>query len=90
MIEVLKFAWLRTENNEARAWLESGWQFLSWFQDGVGDTPIHILSKTPGQIPPRQLAAYMKEQNRWLELISAEGEILSRECARFKQAYTKR
>jgi hypothetical protein len=90
MVEVLKFAWLRTKNDEARTWLESGWQFLSWFQDGVGDTPINVLSKTPAQIPPRQLAAYMKDQNRWLEIVSAESEILARECAHFKQVHSNR
>jgi hypothetical protein len=89
MIDVLKLTWLQAKSDHARNWVETGWQFLSWFQDGVGQTPIRVLSKTPQNIPARQLVEYMEDQDRWLKLVFAEREVLAREIERFKAAHSK-
>jgi hypothetical protein len=81
MKDVIQFSWL---TEKFRNWLETGWLLLSWFQPGVGQIPINILTKS-SKIPPKQLGQYTTEQQRWLNLIFAETEVLEREFARFKQ-----
>lgn len=84
--KVIKLAWLQTESEELRSWLEAGWYFLSWFQEGVGQIPINLRGKTPSTIPARQLSAFNNERSRWLDLIISEGEVLTRERDRLKKA----
>ena len=45
MKQVLQQYWLQTTSAQIRKWLEDGWVFLAWFQDGVGPIPIDISSK---------------------------------------------
>ena len=75
---MIKKAWLKTNSDEFRDWLEGGWLFVSWFQDGVGQTPINIQTRGKS-VPPRQLGALLSEQNRWLELVLAEQGTLARD-----------
>jgi hypothetical protein len=69
--------------------LEDGWLLLSWFQDGVGQTPIDAREKGAKNISPRQLGVPLREKNDWLEAVLAEQEALIRALDRFKEAHAK-
>jgi len=86
MKQVLQQYWLQTASAQIRKWLEDGWVFLAWFQDGVGPIPIDISSKVRSNVPAKQLGQYKKIQNQWLELVIAEWGVLQQEVDRFKQA----
>jgi hypothetical protein len=87
MKEVLRHYWLQTTSEQTRKWLEDGWVFLAWFQDGVGPIPIDISSKVSKNVPTKQLARYMKVQNQWLDLVMGEWRVLQHEVDCFKQAH---
>jgi NDP-sugar pyrophosphorylase family protein len=86
MKQVLQQYWLQTTSAQIRKWLQDGWVFLAWFQDGVGPIPIDISSKVRSNVPAKQLGQYKKIQNQWLELVMAEWGVLQQEVDRFKQA----
>lgn len=60
MKQVLQQYWLQTTSAQIRKWLEDGWVFLAWFQDGVGPIPIDISSKVRSNVPAKQLGQYKK------------------------------
>ncbi|MGA8697671.1 MAG: hypothetical protein WB689_28325 [Xanthobacteraceae bacterium] len=60
MEQVLQQYWLQTTSAQIRKWLEDGWVFLAWFQDGVGPIPIDISSKVRSNVPAKQLGQYKK------------------------------
>jgi hypothetical protein len=60
MKQVLQQYWLQTTSAQIRKWLEDGWVFLAWFQDGVGPIPIDISSKVRSNVPAKQLGRYKK------------------------------
>ena len=84
MVEIFKLSWLRAPTDETRNWIETGWAFLPFFQDGVGNTPISL--RIPKNTPVDEYVELSKTRDRWLELVLAESEILARERDCFKKA----
>jgi hypothetical protein len=81
IVEVIKLAWLKAEDDKTRVRLERHWMFLSQFQYDVGATPIQVFSRGSAKISRRP----SKEQERWFRIVSIESKFLARECEQFKQ-----
>src|SRR4029077_265180 len=85
MKAVLKGLYARTGDARRQELLETGFLFLSRFQDGVGPTPIEAKS-IKGDVR-QNLQANMATLDKWLawdKLSGAEMEILAGEWQRFK------
>jgi hypothetical protein len=76
--------WVSAKTDEHRDAVESLWSALSFFQDGVGPTPITPPLENVKNMPIEEMGEALGKYLPWSDLVSSDMQAIRREREAFK------
>ncbi|WP_162244589.1 hypothetical protein [Afipia sp. Root123D2] len=85
MIEIFKSMWVNAETEDHRDAVESLWSSLSFFQEGVGSTPITPPIENVKDMPIEKMSEALGKYLPWSDRVSSDMLAIRREREAFKK-----